>query len=54
MDPIIVSKSEYARLIEEIHAVQARISELTALRDDLLYHICPALKAEYGEKYNLV
>ncbi len=50
MNPIIPTQSEYSRLIEEIHAVQARISELTALRDDLLYHICPALRAEYEEK----
>ena len=44
-ESIILSKSEYDRLLEEIHQIQARIIELTALRDDLLYHICPALKA---------
>ena len=49
-ESIILSKSEYDRLLEEIHQIQARIIELTALRDDLLYHICPALKAEYEEK----
>ena len=49
-ESIILSKSEYDRLVEEIHQIQARIIELTALRDDLLYHICPALKAEYEEK----
>ncbi len=50
MKDIILSQSEYEALLEEIHRLQARISELTALRDDLLYHICPALRAEYEEK----
>ena len=49
-ESIILSKSEYDRLVEEIHQIQERIIELTALREDLLYHICPALKAEYEEK----
>ena len=47
---LILSESEYARLLEEIHRLQARITELTALRDDLVYHVCPALRAEYDEK----
>lgn len=47
---IILSQSEYERLLEEIRILQARITELTALRDDLVYHVCPALKAEYDEK----
>ncbi len=50
MEDIILSQSEYEALVEEIHRLQARISQLTALRDDLLYHICPALRAEYEEK----
>lgn len=49
-EDIILSQSEYESLLEEIHRLQARISELTALRDDLIYHICPALQAEYEEK----
>ena len=47
---IILSQSEYTHLLEEIRRLQARITELTALRDDLVYHVCPALKAEYDEK----
>jgi len=47
---LILTQSEYETLLEEIHKLQARITELTALRDDLLYHVCPALKAEYDEK----
>jgi hypothetical protein len=35
--------------VEEVHRLQAKVSELTALRDDLIYHICPALQAEYEE-----
>ena len=49
-DGLILAQSEYARLLEEIHKLQARIAELTALRDDLVYHVCPALRAEYDEK----
>ena len=49
-DTLILSQSEYARLLGEIHRLQARITELTALRDDLVYHVCPALRAEYDEK----
>ena len=47
---IILSKSEYESLLGEVHRLQAKISELTALRDDLIYHVCPALQAEYEEK----
>ena len=47
---LILSQSEYEYLLEEIHKLQARITELTALRDDLVYHVCPALRAEYDEK----
>ena len=47
---LVLSQSEYEHLLEEIHKLQARITELTALRDDLVYHICPALRAEYDEK----
>ncbi len=49
-EEIILSQSEYESLLNEVHRLQARISELTALRDDLIYHICPALQAEYEEK----
>lgn len=44
------SDSEYDYLIKEIHDLQTRIYELTAQRDDLLYRICPALRAEYETK----
>lgn len=47
---IIEIQSEYEKLIEEIHQLKSRIVSLTALRDDLLYHVCPALEAEYEEK----
>ena len=49
-DGLILSQSEYEHLLEEIHKLQARIAELTALRDDLVYHVCPSLRAEYDEK----
>ncbi len=47
---IVPARSEYERLLEEVRLLQMRITELTALRDDLVYHICPALRAEYEEK----
>ena len=49
-DGPILSQSEYEHLLEEIHKLQARIAELTALRDDLVYHVCPSLRAVYDEK----
>ena len=49
-EEITISQSEYESLLEEVHRLQARISGLTTLRDDLIYHICPALQAEYEEK----
>ena len=51
MDQSIVSiQSEYESLIARIKELQAKIVSLTALRDDLLYHVCPSLQAEYEEK----
>ena len=47
---IIETKSEYEKLIEEIYRLKDRIVTLTAFRDDLLYHVCPALEIEYEEK----
>ena len=47
---IIPGLSEYETLLKEVRELQARIAELTALRDDLIYHICPALRAVYEEK----
>ena len=36
-EDLILSQSEYESLLEEVHRLQARISELTAIRDDLIY-----------------
>ena len=47
---LIQVRSEYESLLEQITVLKARITELTALRDDLVYHVCPALKAEYNAK----
>ena len=47
---IILSESEYEHLLEEIHQLQAHLAVLIAMRDDLVYHVCPALQAEYEEK----
>ena len=50
IEQIIPGESEYEKLLKEIRELQARIVELTAIRDDLLYHICPSLRAIYDEK----
>ena len=47
---IIPAASEYERLTAEIQKLRALLIRLTALRDDLLYHICPALKAVYEKE----
>ena len=47
---IIITQTEYESLLKEIAVLKERISTLTALRDDLIYHICPALRSEYEEK----
>ena len=47
---IILSQTEYEDLLKEIAFLKERIAALTALRDDLIYHIWPGLRSEYEEK----
>ena len=47
---LIPSQSEYESLLAEIKQLQARVIELTAFRDDLVYHVCPSLRALYEDK----
>lgn len=51
---IIPVQSEYEKLLEEVKKLRTRVIELTTQRDDLLYHICPALQAKYDEKIGSV
>lgn len=53
-DTIIPVQTEYERLLEAVRKLRSRVIELTAERDDLLYHICPALQAKYDEKIGSV
>ena len=53
-DTIIPVRSEYEKLLEEVHNLRAHVIELMAHRDDLRYHICPALQAKYDEKIGSV
>ena len=53
-DTIIPVRSEYEKLLEEVRRLRARVTTLTAQRDDLLYHVCPALQAKYDEKIGSV
>lgn len=47
---IILTQSEYETLLKDIKTLRERVVMLTALRDDLVYHICPSLQSEYEEK----
>lgn len=47
---LIAVKSEYERLLEEINNLKGVITALTAERDDLKYHICRDLAAEYNSR----
>lgn len=47
---IVVAKSEYERLLEEISNLKALITSLTAERDELQFHECRDLAAEYNRK----
>ena len=47
---IILTQSEYESLRKDIMVLKERVARLTALRDDLVYHICPSLQSEYEEK----
>lgn len=47
---LITVKSEYERLLEEIAELKALITSLTAERDELKYHICRDLAAEYNSR----
>ena len=53
-DTIIPVQTAYEKLLETVRKLRARVIELTAERDDLLYHICPALQAKYDEKIGSV
>lgn len=53
-DTIFPVQTEYEKLLETVRKLRARVIELTAERDDLLYHICPALQAKYDEKIGSV
>lgn len=53
-ETIIPVQSEYEKLLETVRKLRTRVIELTADRDDLLYHICPALQAKYDEKIGSV
>lgn len=43
----IAANSEYERLLREAERLQANLSALILERDELKYHICPTLQAEY-------
>lgn len=47
MGEIIVSDA-LAKLKEEIRLLKAKLAELLQERDDLIYHICPELRAKYA------
>ncbi len=51
---ILTERSTYDKLVSDIRKCRARIAELTAQRDDLRHHICPALKVRYEEQIGVL
>lgn len=51
---IIPIQSEYDSLIREIKDLRAEITRLIALRDDLIYRVCPALRATYEKEIGCI
>ena len=47
---LILSKSEYERLVEEVRALKSLIAALSAEKDDLELHICRQIQADYDQK----
>lgn len=47
---LILSKSEYERLLEEVRALKSLIAALSAEKDDLELHICRQIQADYDQK----
>ena len=47
---LVLSKSEYERLMEEIRILKAQIASLMAEKDDLELHVCREIQADYDEK----
>ena len=47
---IVSVESEYEHLVKTIHKLQESLVTLSTLRDDLIYRLCPALRAQYEEK----
>lgn len=49
-DALVVAKNEYERLLEEIANLKALIASLTTERDNLMFHECREIAAEYSSK----
>ena len=47
---LVLSKSEYERLVEEVRALKSLIAALSAEKDDLELHICRQIQADYDQK----
>lgn len=47
MNELITTEPEYEQLKREIEALRRQITKLTQERDELRYHICPEIQAEY-------
>jgi len=48
MDGEIIVSDALAKMKDEIRILKARLAELLQERDDLIYHICPELRARYA------
>lgn len=47
---IILTKSEYERLVEKVQELKGIVAALSAERDDLKLHICREIQADYDHK----
>ena len=54
MEGLIVVKSEYDELIEDIQRLRTRLAELIAERDELVNHVCREIQADYDEKIGVL
>lgn len=54
MNELIITEPEYEQLKREIEALRRQITKLTQERDELRYHICPEIQAEYDKKVGIL
>ena len=54
MNELITTEPEYEQLKREIEVLRRQVTKLTQERDELRYHICPEIQAEYDKKVGIL